>query len=197
MSEANPILKGELKIIPEANLDELQVGTIAWCPDYTGISGGALVYRNSSGTVKAILDVTAGTAYIDATELATALADYRAKAEYKVYRALLTQSGGDAPTVQVIDNELSAAIVWTRSSSGVYYGTLAGAFTANKTFCMCHVGSPTTGDGRLSRVDADKVVIQTVDVGAPSNIGSTIDSVLPALADSILNNASIEILVYP
>lgn len=52
----------------------------------------------------------------------------------KVYKAFIAQTGTSAPTMTVIKNELSAAIVWTRSSTGVYVGTLAGAFLAAKTF---------------------------------------------------------------
>lgn len=50
------------------------------------------------------------------------------------YVARLTQAGTAAPIVDaLIINELSAAIVWTRVSAGVYTGTLNSAFTADKT----------------------------------------------------------------
>ena len=43
--------------------------------------------------------------------------------------ALLTQSGTGAPIVDVLENELSALIAWTRpSGAGSYTGTLVGAF---------------------------------------------------------------------
>lgn len=64
---------------------------------------------------------------------------------YKVYVALLSQTGTSAPTVTVLENTLSGTVVWTRSSSGVYLGTLSGAFTANKTVAFAQLGAEVTG----------------------------------------------------
>jgi hypothetical protein len=52
---------------------------------------------------------------------------------YKVYTALISQTGTADPIVIVLQNELSGTIIWTRSSVGVYLGTLAGVFTSDKT----------------------------------------------------------------
>ncbi len=52
---------------------------------------------------------------------------------YKVYTALLTQSGTDAPVATVLENTLGD-IVWTRTGVGQYSGTLIGGFTTDKTF---------------------------------------------------------------
>jgi len=51
---------------------------------------------------------------------------------YLVYSAYLSQSGTDAPVAAVLENTIGA-IVWTRVSVGRYAGTLAGAFTLDKT----------------------------------------------------------------
>jgi hypothetical protein len=53
---------------------------------------------------------------------------------YKVYTALLTQTGTNAPVAIVLDNTLDGTIIWTRTTDGIYVGTLAGAFVTNKTF---------------------------------------------------------------
>ena len=53
---------------------------------------------------------------------------------YKVYTALLTQSGTNAPVATVLENTFGGDIVWSYSSTGSYLGTLAGAFTSQKTF---------------------------------------------------------------
>lgn len=53
---------------------------------------------------------------------------------YKVYTALLTQSGTDAPVATVLENTLGGTVVWTRQSAGIYNATLVGAFTENKTY---------------------------------------------------------------
>lgn len=60
---------------------------------------------------------------------------------YKVYVALLNQSGTDAPTAIVLENTLGANIVWTYNGVGQYTGTLSGAFTSNKTVCFATLGN--------------------------------------------------------
>ena len=57
----------------------------------------------------------------------------KAATEPKVYIALLTQTGTDAPVATVLKNTLGGVPVWSYSNVGVYTGTLASAFTANKT----------------------------------------------------------------
>jgi protease II len=52
---------------------------------------------------------------------------------YKVYTALLTQTGTDAPVATVLENTIGD-IVWTRDDVGVYFATLPNAFTENKTW---------------------------------------------------------------
>jgi len=101
-----------------------------------------------------------------------------------VYRALLSQVGTDDPTAKLLESTLGA-IVWTRSSAGVYVGTLLGAFTADKTFLL--IGRNGVADVcsyDFLRVDNDSVAINSFD-GAP------------VLADDLLSNTPIEIVVYP
>ena len=52
---------------------------------------------------------------------------------YKVYTALLNQSGTNAPVATVLENTLGGDIVWSYYTEGVYNGELLGAFTINKT----------------------------------------------------------------
>lgn len=53
--------------------------------------------------------------------------------KYKLYKALMAQTGTSAPTVQILENNIGT-IVWTWDSTGFFKGTLSNAFTANKTF---------------------------------------------------------------
>ena len=54
---------------------------------------------------------------------------------YKVYTALLTQSGTDAPVATVLENTLGVDIEWSRLSEGYYRGTPSQAiFDETKTF---------------------------------------------------------------
>lgn len=99
-------------------------------------------------------------------ELDAALATPVDSRPYKVYTALLTQSGTDAPTAIVLENTLGGAIVWTRSSDGVYVGTLAGAFVTNKTF----IDAKTVFDdiAVITRIS----ITHTTDAITISNVGS-------------------------
>jgi hypothetical protein len=54
---------------------------------------------------------------------------------YKVYTALLNQSGTNAPVATVLENTFGGTVVWSRNASGNYTGTLTGAFLLNQTFC--------------------------------------------------------------
>ena len=53
---------------------------------------------------------------------------------YKVYTALLSQSGTSAPVATVLENTLGGAVVWSRIGVGAYRATLSGVFTATKSF---------------------------------------------------------------
>jgi hypothetical protein len=50
-----------------------------------------------------------------------------------VYKALLTQSGTDAPVATVLENTLGGVPVWSLYTTGVIEITLTGAFPINKT----------------------------------------------------------------
>jgi hypothetical protein len=52
---------------------------------------------------------------------------------YKVYTALLSQSGTNAPIATVLENTLVGTVVWSRDSAGIYRGTLTAAFPSLKT----------------------------------------------------------------
>lgn len=103
---------------------------------------------------------------------------------YKVYTALITQSGvGGDPTVEILENTIGN-IVWIYSSVGVYKGVLIGKFTNNKTWVSISpvIIAPTldTATAELDgifRHDSDTIVILTKD-------------------DDKLLNTSIEIRVY-
>lgn len=104
---------------------------------------------------------------------------------YKVYTALLSQSGTSAPTATVLENTLGGTVVWTRSSAGVYAATLAGGFTSDKTWWSPrNSGSAPSGFWlELSWQDADTMSLLTLD-------GMT-------LSDDAMLTTPIEIRVYP
>ena len=104
---------------------------------------------------------------------------------YKVYTALISQENALAPTVKVLENDLGGEIVWTYVSTGLYDGTLAGAFTLDKTTTMLSVDS--IGNygyiGGVRAMTSNIIRVRTND---------STDSA----ANNILNDNTLEIRVY-
>ena len=103
---------------------------------------------------------------------------------YKVYTALLTQTGTTAPVATVLENTLGGTVVWTYDIVGLYNATLNGVFLPNKTVVFCTKQS--SGNGGItiygSRVDNSTIYIRVSD--SITNV------------DGELTDASIEIRVY-
>jgi hypothetical protein len=70
---------------------------------------------------------------------------------YKVYTALLTQSGINPPIATVLENTIGN-ITWTYLSTGNYAGNLISAFPLNKTYFS--VNNRFSDDGGASAYDA-------------------------------------------
>ncbi len=104
---------------------------------------------------------------------------------YKSYVALLSQSGTDAPTAIVLQNDFDGNIIWARSSTGNYTATLSGAFTENKSWCVVNNTNDAADAGYFSlrRVDSDSFIMSTFDISVTN-------------VDDLLINTSIEIRVY-
>lgn len=99
------------------------------------------------------------------------------------YVVLLSQSGTSNPVPTILENTLGP-IVWTRNGVGDYTGTLAGAFTANKTFILITQNDELVmiDKAQLNRQNANTVLLATI--AAISNSDNW-------------TNLSIEIRVYP
>lgn len=92
---------------------------------------------------------------------------------YKVYTALLSQTGTNDPTATILENTLGEAIVWTRSSVGAYVGTLTQSlFTDDKTAIIL-TASPTgiIINGRTESTSA-------ISVGTMNIVGTYVDNSL-------------------
>lgn len=114
-------------------------------------------------------------------------ADLKAQfgSRYNKYVALCSQASTGAPTVTILENSIGD-IVWTRNSTGDYRGTLAAAFTADKTALIISVNGAVSGlvhSYSLDRIDVNTVRIRSGWGGA--------------LSDDLLVGATIEIRVYP
>ena len=111
---------------------------------------------------------------------------------YRVYSALLNQSGTSAPEALVTENTIGAMTI-TRNSAGVYY-FISPEFNSyadyGKVLCFILNGSASGGTGTLCAVNAQYVPpINGIQV--LSAIGSTL-----APTDNAINGCSIEIRLY-
>lgn len=104
---------------------------------------------------------------------------------YKVYTALLTQTGTNAPVATVLENTLGGTLVWSYFDVGNYTATLASAFPVNKVVSFNSVGAFPGGLFiSLERVDDNSVTLITRDLSEVQQ-------------NAMLTLSSIEIRVYP
>lgn len=123
----------------------------------TGIEG--TVYRGIgtgfNAGIKYYADYSAN--YTDRSLVDKAYAD--SKRPYKVYTALLSQSGTSAPTATVLENTLGATVTWSRTTTGTYRGTAStGVFTLDKTaIFLTGTGASSDFSLRQYHIDLDMV----------------------------------------
>ena len=103
---------------------------------------------------------------------------------YKKYIALISQSSTAAPTVIELENTIGP-IVWTRTAVGVYFGTLAGVFTLDKTYVMLS-NVELNGIVTAERRDNNSIEINTTNLHSPT----------AAKHDTHLLKNTLEIRVY-
>ena len=107
---------------------------------------------------------------------------------YKVYTALLTQSGTNAPVATILENTLGGDIVWSYYTEGVYNGVLLGAFTINKT-------DISFGAYKYSGQAGDKIDIYD-DEGESEDSIKIIQQTYDNNSVDVFSNIRIEIRVY-
>jgi len=133
------------------------------------------------------IDGVAPTDLQDAFDKLTALAgnfNGGGTAPYKVYTALLTQTGTDAPVATVLENTLGGDVVWTRFQEGDYEGALTNAFVTDKTASIISNNSGTNDSFMfLDSVSDESVVYLTTFLSGVK-------------ADNQLNKTTINIKVY-
>jgi hypothetical protein len=98
---------------------------------------------------------------------------------YKMYTALVSQTGTSAPVVTVLDNTIGN-IVWTYDSTGEYIGTLTGVFISGKVYFSALPSQIT--QLKLVRLNNNSVNLGTVTSGVKTN--------------GLLSNTPIEIRIY-
>jgi len=101
----------------------------------------------------------------------------------KVYRALLTQTGTDAPVATVLENTLGGTPLFGYTGVGEYTVTLVGGFPANKV--AIEFGPPSSGFVKSWRSTDDLLLIETRRFSDSS------------LIESGLTDTLFTVLVYP
>ncbi len=147
---------------------------------YNSGNDSQIILCDDNSEVKATIVVDTAFASMDAIIEASA-----GGASYSVYTALLTQTGTDAPTAVVLENTLGGTVVWSYDSVGTYIATLAGVFTANKTFMIAHPNGETSSAMAIipATLSVNEVQIFSVD---DTNNGVELNG-----------GAFVEIRVYP
>lgn len=107
---------------------------------------------------------------------------------YKVYTALLNQSGTNPPVATVLENGIGE-IQWEYDSEGIYRGILLGAFPVNKTFLLATNNGLFDQEASVPnisffRIDDDQLWLST-------------SIYLSSFNNGILTDNPIEIRVYP
>ena len=79
---------------------------------------------------------------------------------YKVYTAILSQTGTGTPTATVLENTLGFTPTLSRTATGVYYVTSNGAFLEEKTVVFITTKSANLVLGATSKdVSPDSIII--------------------------------------
>lgn len=104
--------------------------------------------------------------------------------KYKVYTALLNQSGTDAPVATVLENTLDKDIYLTYNGVGTYeLVSDAGAFILGKTFLSINKPFYITRSADIYTNNANIIYINIYDLGLEAN-------------DAMEGSVNIEIRVY-
>lgn len=143
---------------------------------FNDAADGLLKTKDSSGVVETL-----------------ATAEGIADTEPKVYRALLTQSGTDAPVAIILENTLGDVPVWSYIDVGEYNCSLIGVFGLQKTLTsITNNIDEVKAHSRILKIDDDSIKVRTGEYNftAPDTF-----EFIPI--NGYLINTSIEILVYP
>jgi hypothetical protein len=124
-----------------------------------------------------IVDVSDNTSGPQGTSKAIEVGDLRG---YKVYSALLTQTGSDAPVATVLENNTGKDFTWQYDSTGNYY--VSDTFDISKTtyFLSSVLGAQPYFIG--GQISSSSISITTTDFSSSS--------------DGLLSNTPIEIRIY-
>ena len=119
---------------------------------------------------------------------------------YKVYTALLSQSGTDAPVATVLENTLGYDIVWSRLNAGGYTATATEFAIEDFNKFYCNIGNKLPS-GASTDISSYIVEASTLPLGSPSSFEVYTKTILNSTGvvtrgDNMLEFTPIEIRVY-
>jgi hypothetical protein len=106
---------------------------------------------------------------------------------YKVYTALLSQTGTNAPIATVLENTLGVDVVWIKDHSGYFLTEIPFVNQENTSVIVGKQFASGASDGIMSYTDVNRGVVALIVVDNFDS-GTTVDGEL--------NNTPIEIRVY-
>jgi len=120
-------------------------------------------------------------------------------APYKVYTALLTQSGTNAPVTTILENTTDFSLTWSYSDVGIYRAIVGGEINPLKTTISL---LPENRALNLSHVSYYNIGIENSNLQVTINTGyKSVEliggSIVSTPANGILFRNVIEIKVYP
>ena len=208
--QGNRVVTGNSKNLTVTGVGTLTyVGTLVYV---TGGSGGLELKTENGGTLlvssNADLNVTAaaasainitkaGAGDVNISQTGTGQVNIEsnyASGKYtkidgvKVYKALLNQSGTNAPVATVLQNSLGAVPTYGYTTTGLFTFTATGLLTLNKT--VIYFGS------NISTDDVDAAFIQSNSLDEDGFVFSTLDNSTFAW-NGVLREIMITVEVYP
>ena len=119
---------------------------------------------------------------------------------YKVYTALLNQTGTNAPVVTVLENTLGYDIVWSRVNAGGYTATATEFAIEDVNKFYCNIGNRLPS-GASTDITSYIVEASNLPVGSPSSFEVYTKTILNStgvvtIGDNILEFTPIEVRVY-
>ena len=150
------------------------------------------VYATQSGAFR-LQDTTQGNGYILRSD-ANGVGTWTASSSiypYKIYSALLSQSGALSPTAIELENTLGITATFSYIAPGYYELHMSGKFTSGKTFII-------NGWPDQDAIGGDFGIFITTYFNSSIVLLKTYDfSGTSTPSNGLLNNTSIEIRVYP
>jgi len=114
--------------------------------------------------INQVIQATSGNLTLLQSLITGGIAEQISSGPAKKYRALITQSGSNAPSATALRNDLSAAPTWARAGEGSYTCTKTGEFTQNKTFCRVVVVAYGSGNEAQSDIKWTSANVLTLSV---------------------------------